>query len=125
MSEEGYVFLILFFILLALFIVGIYFYFKKSAELIDPSRCPIVQGNYGVQPLKSGTSVFRCGTNGTSECSFTVRSLNEAITTCNNYLNICQGFSYSPSTQNMRFINNSALADSTIYDTYRLQFHVN
>jgi hypothetical protein len=127
MSEEGYVFLIMAFILLALLIIAVYLYYKKSSETIEPSRCPQVSSNYGAIPGKSGKSVFLCGNNGTSECSFTINSLTDAIKTCNNYLNVCRSFSYSPSLKNMKFIsdkNSDTLLTNNNYDTYMLQFNI-
>lgn len=121
MSDEGYAFLIMGFVLLVILIIGVFLYYKKSSELIEPSRCPVINGVYGANPGKAGSSVFSCGKNGVSECTFNnINTLTDAQNLCNNYLNVCTAFSYSPSLGVVRFVNRNLVA-STTFDTYILQ----
>jgi hypothetical protein len=124
MTDTEYGFLFLACVLLVVVVIGVFLYFKKSAELIEPSRCPVVRGTYGVNPGKVGTSLFMCGTNFTSECVFDgISSLANAIALCNNYINVCKIFSYSPALGTVRFVNDT-LVNSTVFDTYSLQYNV-
>lgn len=63
----------------------IYFFLWK----IEPLP---IKGDYAAVPARTGNSLYVCGSNSSSICSFQVQNLNEAINICDRYLNICRQF---------------------------------
>ena len=125
MDKGGYVFLILSCVLFIALIVGTFLYYRVSTELIEPDRCPVIGGSYGVTPSVIGRTINVCGQDGKTECVFnTIPDLQSAIKLCNSYLNVCRSFSFSPTTKIVRFVDASTTSASTTYDTYSLQYRV-
>lgn len=125
MDKGGYVFLLLSCILFIALIVGTFLYYRRTAELIEPDRCPFVTGSYGVNPGTIGRTLFVCGQDSKSECIFnSIPDVASATKLCNSYLNVCKAFSYSPNAKSVRFVDAAATNGSTFYDTYILQNRV-
>ena len=120
--EFQYGWLIVTIILSFILLVILVLYIKQSSTLIDPSKCPKIQGNFGVRPGLSGTVLNSCGNNNNEECVIIATNLNEAVNICMARADICQQFSYDLSQGKMRILNPKVpLTSGENENTYILQ----
>jgi hypothetical protein len=146
-KESSPAFIILIILSLVFVVIIVLLLFENSnvkSKLIQPENCPKITGDYGVIPNVDANNispVLSCssvdttgnGTLGNSICRFTVKSLIQAESICNNYPGVCKGFSYSPPTSSggngtMVFYNTSFTPTSeplvttkTVVDVYTKQ----
>ena len=82
------------------FIIMLFVYGVKTAELISPADCPIPLNTYAVSPATTGTA-SACGT---TECVFQAASLQAAVNICNAQPTVCSQFTWSDLTGTMTFV---------------------
>lgn len=145
-SSSAFIILIILSLVFASIIVVLLFENSNvKSKLIQPENCPQIKGNYGVTPnvdINTLAPIVSCNTAtdpngngalGSSICTFTVTSLINAETVCNNYPDVCKGFYYTPptaanKTASMTFYNTSFIPTSeplvttkTVVDVYTKQ----
>ena len=120
--EFQYGWLIVTVILSFILLIILVLYIKQSSTLIDPSKCPKIQGNFGVRPGLSGTVLNSCGNDNNEECVIIATNLNEAVNICMARADICQQFSFDLSQGKMRILNpKEPLTSGENENTYILQ----
>jgi hypothetical protein len=116
-----------------------------KTKRIEPSNCPQIKGDYGVIPnvdINTLGPINSCnptvdpngnGVLGSNACTFTVTSLIDAETICNNFAGVCKGFYYTPPVSagkngSMTFYNTSftpksepVVTTKTVVDVYTNQ----
>ncbi len=94
-------------VLTVLVITLAYFYTRQRFQLIEPDRCPTVEGTFALRAGTTGETSKQCGTQSNEECLIEVNTLEEAVLQCNQRKDICKVFTYGESTGTMRIINSS------------------
>lgn len=93
--------------LVTLVIVLAYFYARQRFQLIEPTRCPTVEGTFALKAGTTGEVLKQCGTQSNEDCSIEVNTLEEAVLQCNQRKDICNVFTYDEGTSTMKIINSS------------------
>jgi len=111
-------------VLLTILGVVIYLYVQERRQLIQPTQCPQIKGNYGVLPGMDGTTLKQCGNNSNEDCISTEPSLEDAINLCDVRADICSVFSYNAAGE-MRILKpNSTLTVAGSTDVYTRQVQI-
>ena len=84
-----------------------FFFVRQRHQLVEPSRCPKIQGTFGLLPGTTGEVINLCGSDSKSECVVQVESLEQAVLQCNMRKDICTHFTHDSSTGTLRIINPS------------------
>lgn len=85
----------------------IFLYFRALVTLVPPSLCGASYGNYSLDPGRSGQVLQICGS-GNKPCTFTMVTLSDAATACDQDPDRCSAFYYSEVDRNMSYINITA-----------------
>lgn len=95
-------------LLIIIMIVFVILTQEEKKNFIDVSQCSKPKGEYAVDAgFDSTKSINTCGTNGTSICSFTTSSLQNAFNICNSNATKCNRFVYNEQTKIMTFIDDT------------------
>lgn len=84
---------------------------KLQQELIDPKKCPSIKGEFGVTAKKAffdGASIATlktCGVSSNETCFKAVNNVDEAMSYCNSYSNICNAFIYEAENKNVYIVD--------------------
>lgn len=133
--------MIILIILLLFLIIGIviliFINTKLRSDLIDPKKCPIVNGDFGVNGGKSYNinsgiggqlaTISRCDgiIPGQSICTKKVNNINDAIIYCNTYSSFCDAFVYSFTNKEVTIVDpKQSLVSDVNYDLYQRQYSI-
>lgn len=78
-------------------------------------------GTFGVKPGIDGNAIIACGTNGTEICTFSMNTVADCVSQCNNLSSICNAFTFAPTTSTMKIVTRNGLdaftsATSDLYE---------
>jgi len=103
----------------------------QQFNLINPSKCPLSKGNYGLQ---AGTKIVNsngvlatlntCGISGDLECVSQALTLAAATEYCISNFRVCDVFSYSNGVVSILDPKGSIINDNN-YDLYFRQYPIN
>jgi hypothetical protein len=83
---------------------------KLTSSLINPKKCPVTQGQFGLRPGTSGASLLGCtdAPDGNT-CVYTGQfdSLTSAVLKCNNMGGKCAAFAYTAQTNTLTIVDTS------------------
>lgn len=77
-----------------------------TISIIDTTStlCSNCFGNFGIEIGVDANVLNTCGTSGNTPCSFSINSLSDAQTQCDNLNSICQAFTFNPTTSTMKIV---------------------
>lgn len=115
-------------------VILIFLNVSLRSKLIDPSKCPIVNGEFGVMggmsyQVKDGMSsklaaISKCDgvTPGMSLCTAKAADINDAIAYCYSYPTFCDAFVYSVGAKEVTIVDPTQLrVTDANYDLYQIQ----
>jgi hypothetical protein len=102
---EKILYICLVIILFIIIIILISWNVSVSLGKVDPKICPVLKGDFAVVTDKAVKLKNVCGNDATSLCTYSnIESLSSAIERCNVFFEICDSFTYDPTTQVMNIV---------------------
>lgn len=109
--------IIITFLMVGLIIFILLWIFSFSSDL-NRSVC---FGPFGVAAGFDALPLNKCGTNGTSPCIFSKRTLSDCESQCNVLSSVCNAFTFNSTTSTMKIVTTNSGFVSTGTDLYSRQ----
>jgi len=117
MEKNGYIIIGIFLFSIIIILLALIIYL--GIKLNDPKTgCPSSFGQFGIMPNLDNIVINKCGTNGTSPCTFNVSTVAGAIDKCNTLASVCNTFSFNESRKEMKIIGLTGAYANNLTDLY-------